>query len=124
MPDAISFLLAENDKLRQRVDELRAKVAYLDALLSERRGSTSYLSQREFWILVMVAQGYSNQKIATRLCIAERTVRTHVSNILDKLDLQNRTQAALHAWRNGLVPIDEAWETVMTAEWRELPPDE
>lgn len=122
MPDAVSFLLAENEQLRQRVDQLRAKVAYLDALLSERPdGKTPYLSRREFWILVMVAQGYSNQKIAARLCISERTARSHVSSILDKLELKNRTQAALHAWRNGIVPIGEAWETVMTMEWRELP---
>jgi DNA-binding NarL/FixJ family response regulator len=53
---------------------------------------------------VLVARGESNRRIASRLLISERTVRTHVSNVLGKLGLASRTQAALWAVREGLVP--------------------
>jgi NarL family two-component system response regulator LiaR len=66
------------------------------------------LTEREVEVLGLVAQGLSNEDIAQRLIIAERTVRTHVSNILGKLHLANRTQAALYALREGLASLDEA----------------
>lgn len=62
------------------------------------------LTTREREILTLVAQGYSNQEIADRLVISERTARTHVSNMLNKLQLSSRTQAALLAIREGLLP--------------------
>ena len=65
------------------------------------------LTDREVEVLKLVAQGLSNQDIAERLIISERTVRTHVSSILDKLHLANRTQAALYALRTGLTRLDE-----------------
>ena len=65
------------------------------------------LTEREQDILRHVARGLSNQEIADRLVISERTVRTHISHILDKLDLENRTQAALYALRRGLTTLDE-----------------
>jgi len=64
------------------------------------------LTERELDVLKLVAQGLSNQEIAETLFIGERTVRTHVSNILDKLHLANRTQAALYALREGLASLD------------------
>jgi len=60
------------------------------------------LTAREVEVLRLVAQGLSNQEIAERMVVSERTVRTHVSNILSKLHLANRTQAALYAIREGL----------------------
>ena len=60
------------------------------------------LTKREVDVLKLVAQGLSNQQIAERLIISEWTVRKHVHNILDKLHLANRTQAALYALREGL----------------------
>ncbi len=60
------------------------------------------LTEREQEILSRLAEGLSNQEIADQLVISERTVRTHVSNILSKLHLENRTQAALYAVRQGL----------------------
>jgi NarL family two-component system response regulator LiaR len=60
------------------------------------------LTEREVEVLSLVAQGLSNQEIADRLVVSERTVRKHVSNILGKLHLANRTQAALYALRTGI----------------------
>jgi NarL family two-component system response regulator LiaR len=60
------------------------------------------LTEREVEVLGLVAQGLANQEIANRLFISERTVRKHVSNILSKLHLANRTQATLYALRTGL----------------------
>jgi NarL family two-component system response regulator LiaR len=63
------------------------------------------LTGREVQVLSLVAQGLTNQEIADRLVVSERTVRTHVSNILGKLHLANRTQAALYALREGLANL-------------------
>ena len=64
------------------------------------------LTEREIDVLRLVAQGLTNQEIAEALVIGVGTVRTHVSNILAKLHLANRTQAALFALREGLAPLD------------------
>ncbi len=63
------------------------------------------LSERELAVLRLVAKGLSNEEIAARLVISERTVCGHVSSILDKLEVDNRTQAALYALREGLVGL-------------------
>lgn len=60
------------------------------------------LSQREREVLTLMAEGFSNQSIAERLGIGEKTVKTHVSNVLGKLDVSDRTQAAVYAWKSGL----------------------
>jgi len=54
-------------------------------------------------VLKLIANGMSNSKIAEQLFISENTVKGHVSNILSKLHLADRTQAAVFAWREGLV---------------------
>jgi NarL family two-component system response regulator LiaR len=61
------------------------------------------LSERELEVLRLVANGLSNEEIATRLFISEKTVKSHVSNILGKLHVADRTQAAAYAWREGVV---------------------
>jgi NarL family two-component system response regulator LiaR len=61
------------------------------------------LSEREQEVLRLVADGCSNAAIAERLVISEYTVKNHVSNILGKLHLADRTQAAVYAWRTGLM---------------------
>ncbi len=64
------------------------------------------LSQRERETLALVAEGLSNQMIAERLGIGEKTVKTHVSNVLGKLNVSDRTQAAVYAWRSGMKQRD------------------
>jgi len=68
------------------------------------------LTEREVEVLRQVARGLSNQEIASKLVITEATVRTHVSNILSKLHLASRTQAALYALREGLASLEETEE--------------
>lgn len=63
------------------------------------------LTERELEVLKLVAQGLPNREIADRLVVGERTVRAHVSAILSKLHLANRTQAALYALRKGLADL-------------------
>ncbi len=65
------------------------------------------LSDREMEVLLLIADGLSNSDIAERLVISEKTVKSHVSNILSKLHLGDRTQAAVYAWREGIVRRDE-----------------
>jgi len=65
--------------------------------------SPEELTEREVDVLRLLAQGKSNKEIAYALSIGEKTVKTHVSNILSKLNVSSRTQAALHAVRIGLV---------------------
>jgi NarL family two-component system response regulator LiaR len=63
------------------------------------------LTEREYAVLALIAQGRSNKQISEELSISEKTVKTHVSNILTKLHLEDRTQAAIYALREGLVPF-------------------
>ncbi|MGD2039522.1 MAG: response regulator transcription factor [Anaerolineae bacterium] len=71
-------------------------------------GQSEPLTEREKEVLQQLALGKSNKEIAAGLVIAEKTVRTHVSNILGKLGVTSRTQAVLHAVRTGLVSLDSA----------------
>ena len=87
--------------------------AFARTLLSEvtRQGeharAPETLTERELDVLRAVAAGLNNQAIADRLVITERTVRSHMSHVLAKLQLTSRTQAALYAVREGLVDRDE-----------------
>lgn len=71
----------------------------------DRPPTPNPLTGREEEVLRLVAQGLSNQDIAKRLSVSDATVRTHVSNILGKLQLATRIQAALYALREGLVAL-------------------
>ena len=62
------------------------------------------LTPRELEVLAHIAQGQSNREIALSLSISEKTVKTHVGNILSKLHLSDRTQAAIYAHKHGLAP--------------------
>jgi NarL family two-component system response regulator LiaR len=67
----------------------------------------SILTERELEVLKLVAQGLSNKQIGAKLVISEVTVRYHISNILDRLNLDNRIQAAVYATQKGLVNENE-----------------
>lgn len=69
-------------------------------------GTLDRLTQRELDVLRLIAHGLSNRDIAAELVLSEKTVKTHVSNILAKLHLVDRTQAALYAVKNRIVEID------------------
>jgi two-component system, NarL family, response regulator LiaR len=67
----------------------------------------SDLSERELEVLRLIADGMGNGEIAQRLVISEKTVKSHVSNILSKLHVADRTQAAVYAWREGVMRREE-----------------
>ena len=75
---------------------------------SQAPRTTDPLTARELEVLRLVAEGADNADIAEQLVISEATVRSHLSHILDKLHLANRTQAALYALREGIASLDEA----------------
>jgi two-component system, NarL family, response regulator LiaR len=72
----------------------------------DRRSPAQTLTERELQVLRLIAQGRANKEIARELGVAEKTAKTHVSNILQKLNLADRTQAALYAVREKLVELD------------------
>ena len=69
------------------------------------RAALNQLTEREVEVLKLVARGFSNAQIAESLVVGETTVKTHVARLLDKLDLQNRVQAAILAYEVGLVEL-------------------
>jgi NarL family two-component system response regulator LiaR len=75
----------------------------------QRKGQSPLhaLTPRELDVLKCIAHGRSNHEIAVELVISEETVKSHVSNILSKLHLADRTQAAIYALQQRLVPLDE-----------------
>ena len=78
-------------------------VQELQGLRKENVNPFTELSEREFDVLRLIAAGKSNAEIAETLVIGESTVKTHISNILRKLHLEDRTQAAVYAWQEGIV---------------------
>jgi len=69
----------------------------------ENQSPFSVLTNREMEVLKLIARGYTNNRIAEQLVISVGTVKGHVSNILSKLQLADRTQAAVYAWQEGIV---------------------
>jgi NarL family two-component system response regulator LiaR len=76
--------------------------------VATRRKPLDHLSPREVEVLTVLARGRSNREIARLLTISEETVKAHVSSILTKLNLTDRTQAAIFGLQQRLVPLDEA----------------
>lgn len=114
---AISYLLKDVEP-EELADAIR-KAAQGEALLDSRVASRlvkelqgirqeqvnpfTELSEREFDVLRLIAAGRSNAEIAATLVIGESTVKTHIGNLLKKLHLDDRTQAAVYAWQQGIV---------------------
>ena len=116
---AAGYLLkdAEADEVAAAIRAACRGEVHLDATIAKQLTrslvapgphAVTALTDREREVLVLVAQGLSNQQIADVLVISERTARTHVSNILSKLGVASRTQAALLAIREGIAPAPSA----------------
>ena len=117
---ALSYVLKEigPEELAEAVRKAAAGEAVLHPrvaakVVRELRGARASgpnvfhdLSDREMEVLKLVADGLSNAEISKRLFISEKTTKCHVSNILGKLHLADRTQAAVYAWRQGVVRRD------------------
>lgn len=112
---ALGYLLKDSSahELLQAIREVHRGDSFLDPVIARKLIhelnrqhdaplTSDPLSERELEVLALIAEGLSNQEIADRLVISERTARNHVGNILSKLHLANRTQAALYAIRKGL----------------------
>lgn len=92
-------LWADNSTMTQVVESLSSKYRV------DRRpeGGRKDLSERETEVVVLIASGHRNKEIASKLFISEQTVKTHLSNIFQKLGVNDRLELALYAMRNGLV---------------------
>ena len=108
---ALAYLTkdAEGDELVRAILAVHAGKRYLPAslgalLAGRMRGDE--LTDRELDVLRLLAQGFSNREIGDRLRIAEKTVKIHVSRVLDKLGVADRTQAAMTAVQRGIVHLD------------------
>jgi DNA-binding NarL/FixJ family response regulator len=97
------------EELLRAVRAVHAGQQYVDPIvasqLAERRSHRS-LSTREIEVLQMVARGLGNKEIASLLSIAEVTVKLHVSHVLEKLSVKDRTQAATEALQRGIISLD------------------
>ena len=114
---ALSYLL-KSAKPSEVVEAIRAAArgeARLHPRVAQRlmqevsgaRVSAESLTPRELDVLKQIAKGNGNKTIAKNLFVSEKTVKTHVSNILSKLNLDDRTQVAIYALKQGIVPLDE-----------------
>jgi len=117
---ALGYLLKDSgpDELVQAIHQVYRGEPSLDPSIARKllqelshppktAPTTDPLTERELDVLRLVAQGKSNREIAEQLVITEMTVRTHVSNILSKLHLASRTQAALYALKEGLFSLED-----------------
>ena len=104
LAEAVRVVAAGDALLSPRVTRrLIAEFARMGAPRGPSRKTLQDLTERETEVLALVAQGLSNAEIAGRLVVAEQTVKTHVSRVLMKLGLRDRTQAVVLAYETGLV---------------------
>ena len=104
LADAVRVVAAGDALLSPGVTRrLIAEFARMGAPRGPSRDSLDGLTERECEVLALVARGMSNAEIAGRLVVAEQTIKTHVSRILMKLGLRDRTQAVVLAYETGLV---------------------
>ena len=85
------------------IEEVVSKKIKEDELSGDRRNLHQDLTNREMEVLHLIADGLSNQEIADKLFITLKTVKTHVSNILSKLEVSDRTQATIYAFKHNMI---------------------
>jgi DNA-binding NarL/FixJ family response regulator len=104
LPDAVRSIVRGQSVLSPPMaSRLLVEFNALSRRVEEQRGTAPRLSDRELEVLRLVARGLSNKDIAAELVIAENTVKNHVRNILEKLQLRSRMEAAMYAVREKLV---------------------
>jgi NarL family two-component system response regulator LiaR len=108
LKNAILDVFAGESSLSPRIARLLVHEFYQPAAAGQDISGIQNLTSREMEILKMIAAGLSNQEIAEKLILSVWTVRTHVTHILGKLGLENRTQAALLALKEGMVMLETA----------------
>jgi two-component system, NarL family, nitrate/nitrite response regulator NarL len=109
LAEAIRVVAADETWIdRRTTSRLIEELEYLSRKAADVERPDAALSEREKEVLACVGRGLTNAQIAKELFLSERTVKVHVSHILQKLDLSNRTGAALFARRIGLVPEEPA----------------
>jgi DNA-binding NarL/FixJ family response regulator len=104
--DAIRGAYRGNIQLHPEITQQLMSQNFASSHDTQRSSLIEDLTMREKEVLSLIAKGMSNKEIASTLMIAEKTVKTHVSSILSKLGLADRTQAALYAVKNGLTQED------------------
>ncbi len=100
---------ASGEELINAIQTVHRDLRYLPRVALDRlaeRMPTVELTPRESEVLLCITQGRSNREIAEQLHIAEKTVRIHVSSVLDKMGARDRTQATIYALQRGLVHFD------------------
>lgn len=115
---ALGYLLKDTSRLQliQSIRDVASGIAFIHPSIAmkviqefdetdDQNSIVEALTQRELETLKLIARGFSNQEIALFLHVHERTIAKYVSNILKKLQVSNRTQAALYAVRNGIAAI-------------------
>jgi NarL family two-component system response regulator LiaR len=117
---AMGYLLKTDDpeELVQAIRRVYTGVPALNAMilwrvLRQKHGVEPHeksddLSEREIEVLGLLAKGYTDREIADQLCLTNVTIRSHISRVLAKLNLENRVQAALYGLRSGLVTLEAA----------------
>jgi len=109
LAEAVRVVAAGDAMLSPSVTRrLLGAFARLGAPRASSRNRVEQLTERETEVLTLIARGLSNAEIAEDLVVAEQTIKTHVGRILTKLDLRDRTQAAIFAYESGLVRANEA----------------
>ncbi|AKL94910.1 two component transcriptional regulator, LuxR family [Clostridium aceticum] len=107
---------AEGDSLIKAIRDVHSGVAYIHPSIATdlvrefsnrtiKEGEETKLTRREYEVLTLIADGLNNKEIACNLFISEKTVKNHVSNIFKKIDVNDRTQAAIYAYKHNIKKI-------------------
>ncbi|NWF71077.1 MAG: response regulator transcription factor [Chloroflexi bacterium] len=106
-PEVLLGALRAAARNQSMLDPSIAGTVLQELMRGSKKGGQNSLTEREMEVLRQLAQGKTNKEIAEMLVVSEETVKTHVGNILTKLQLAHRMQAVLYALKQGLITLDE-----------------